>query len=99
MNFLHIPGQGLGVLLIRIFSKTEIRSFWVRTPKCTSVTDLAVGGFAIGFSTGSRGSPSFSRDLTRHVAHRCPEHRRDSEGDSSVSVREGAASECSAVHK
>ena len=33
MNFLHIPGQGLGVLLIRIFIKTEIRSFWVRTPK------------------------------------------------------------------
>ena len=33
MNFLHIPGQGLGVLLTRISSKTEIRSFWVRTPK------------------------------------------------------------------
>ena len=35
VNFLHIPGQGLGVLLIRIFIKTEIRSFWVRTPKGT----------------------------------------------------------------
>ena len=32
VNFLHIPGQGLGVLLIRIFIKTEIRSFWFRTP-------------------------------------------------------------------
>ena len=31
MNFLHIPGQGLGMLLIRIVIKTEIRSFWVRT--------------------------------------------------------------------
>ena len=40
MNFLHIPGQGLGVLLIRIFSKTEIRSFWVRTPNYLSVTAL-----------------------------------------------------------
>ena len=48
MNFLHIPGQGLGVLLIRIFIKTEIRSFWVRTPKgtvpeCTKIVhDLLV---------------------------------------------------------
>ena len=33
VNFLHMLGQGLGVLLIRIFIKTEIRSFWVRTPK------------------------------------------------------------------
>ena len=32
VNFLHMPGRGLGVLLIRIFIKTEIRSFWVRTP-------------------------------------------------------------------
>ena len=38
MNFLHIPGQGLGVLLVRIFIKTEIRSFWVRTPNLTATT-------------------------------------------------------------
>ena len=35
VNGLHIPGQGLGVLLIRIFIKTEIRSFWVRKREFT----------------------------------------------------------------
>ena len=26
-------GQGLGVLLVMVFMKTENRPFWVRTPK------------------------------------------------------------------
>ena len=30
VSLLHIPGQGLRVLLIRIFIEMEIRSFWVR---------------------------------------------------------------------
>ena len=33
VDFLHMPGQGLGVPLTRVFIKTEIMSFWVRTPK------------------------------------------------------------------
>ena len=47
VNFLHMPGQGLGGLLIRIFIKTEIRSFWVRTPKLFYFTFIEHNGYLV----------------------------------------------------
>ena len=36
MNFQHIVGQVLGVLLMRVFIETGNRHFWVRTPNIQS---------------------------------------------------------------
>ena len=74
MNFLHIPGQGLGVLLIRIFIKTEIRSFWVRTPKLRMSTRIAI------IAGSTTGSITESVGIEEHALLTFSEHLLDAGG-------------------